>query len=46
MNSFIIPAITYGAQSWTVNNKMKIKLITTQNSMMRSMLEVTNKFCL
>lgn len=43
MNSCIIPAMTYGAQSWILKNKMKRKLIATQSSVIRSLLGVTKK---
>lgn len=36
MNSCILPVITYGSQTWSMNKKSKNKLNVTLNSMLRS----------
>ena len=42
-NSNIIPAITYGSQSWTLTKKEENLINTTQNSMERAMLGIKKR---
>ena len=41
LNSCVFPAITYGSQTWTLTKRLENKLKTTQNSMARSLLNIT-----
>lgn len=40
-NSCIIPAMTYGAETWTLSSQAERKLAATQRKMERSMLNIT-----
>ncbi|KAK2158129.1 hypothetical protein NP493_1820g00012 [Ridgeia piscesae] len=40
-NSCVLPAITYGAETWALTNQAKNKLAATQTKMERSMLNIT-----
>ena len=42
-NQCILPAITYGSETWTLNKDMERKLKTTQRSMERMMLGYTRR---
>lgn len=43
MDSVILPAMTYGAETWSLTKRQKEKLAVTQRSMERAMLGVTRK---
>ena len=40
-NQCVLPAMTYGSETWAVTKKMEQKLTTAQHSMERSMLGIT-----
>ena len=42
-NSCVLPAMTYGAETWTLTKQAQNKLATVQTKMERSMLNVTYK---
>ena len=39
----VLPAMTYGCETWTLNNRLHQKLQTSQGSMERYMLSVTRR---
>jgi len=39
-NSCIVPALSYGCQTWTLNKKLEKKIQVVQNSMERAMLNI------
>ena len=43
MDTVILPAMTYGAETWSLTKYQRVKLAVTQKSMERSMLNVTLK---
>ena len=43
MNTVILPAMTYGAETWSLTNRQKEKLAVAQRSMERAMLGVTRR---
>ena len=43
MDGVILPAMTYGAETWTLTNKKKDKLAVAQRSMERAMLNITRR---
>ena len=43
MDSVILPAMTYGAETWSLTKRQKEKLAVTQRSMERAMLGITRK---
>lgn len=40
MDTCILPTLTYGCQTWTYNNKIKLKLATCQKAMERSIMKI------
>jgi len=42
-NQCILPAMTYGAETWTLTTKMEMKLPATLHNTERSMLNITYK---
>ena len=42
-NSCVLPAMTYGAETWTLTKQAQNKLAATQTKMERSMLNITYK---
>ncbi len=42
-NSCVLPAMTYGAETWTLTKQAQNKLATAQTKMERSMLNITYK---
>jgi hypothetical protein len=42
-NQCILPAMTYGAETWTLSSKMESKLAAAQHNMERSILNITYK---
>ncbi|MEG7522734.1 MAG: hypothetical protein M3H12_06490, partial [Chromatiales bacterium] len=40
-NSRVLPAMTYGAETWTLTNQAKNKLVAAQTKMEISMLNIT-----
>ena len=42
-NSCVLPAMTYGAETWTLTKEARNKLAATQTKMERSMLNITYK---
>ena len=43
MNTVILPAMTYGAETWSLTKLQKEKLAVAQRSMERSMLNITRR---
>ena len=43
MNTVILPAMTYGAETWSLTKCQKEKLAVAQRSMERLMLNITRK---
>ena len=43
LNTVIIPAMTYGAETWSLTKKQEEKLAVAQRSMERSILNITRK---
>ena len=41
MDTVILPAMTYGAETWSLTNHQKQKLAVAQRSMERAMLNIT-----
>ena len=42
-NSYVLPAMTYGAKTWTLTKQAQNKLAGAQTKMERSMLNITYK---
>ena len=42
-NSCVLPAMTYGTETWTLTNQAQNKLAAAQTKMERSMLNITHK---
>ena len=42
-NSCVLPAMTYGAETWTLTKQAQNKLVAAQTKMERSMLNITYK---
>ena len=42
-NSCVLPAMTYGAETWTLTKQTQNKLVAAQTKMERSMLNITYK---
>lgn len=43
MGTVILPAMTYGAETWTITKQQESKMAVTQRSMERSLLNITLK---
>ena len=43
MNGVILPAMTYGSETWSLTNKQRERLAVAQRNMERSMLGITKK---
>ena len=43
MDTVILPAMTYGAETWSITKNQEKKLVTAQRSMERSVLNITRR---
>ncbi len=43
LDSCVMPALTYGAQTWSLTKRQMQRLISAQNSMLRNILEIVRR---